>query len=219
VGSDHLVNGAVTGAKLANLSVGSGHLVDGTVTGAKLANLSVGSGHLVDGTVTGAKLANLSVGGDHLVNGAVTGAKLANLSVGSGHLTVGAVTGATLANGSILFEHFNIDVELSGSLVLMPGGKEVISYTETDPGWQNRPSFWWVSLVPTTENADVEWFGQVTCKRVMSTLGYTYNVWLKSGSAVSTTVKYLIVRVSTLIGAVRIVKFPLGGDEPRRPTS
>ena len=111
IGTDDLVDEAVTNPKLDAGAVGPGKLADGAVTETKLeaaavttdaiADGAVTEQKLADGSVTGDKLAEDALGDDIVPDGSVTSDKLAEGAVETPSLADGAVTGRKVAEDSL----------------------------------------------------------------------------------------------------------------------
>jgi len=71
--SERILAGAVVSPK----SIGTEHLVDGSVTAAKLSNASVGNSTIADNAITAVKIADGAVGTAKLATGTVTADKIA----------------------------------------------------------------------------------------------------------------------------------------------
>ena len=102
---------AITLANMANASVGSNELIDGAVTNTKLGAGSVtaskiqagavGTTEIAVGGVTASNLATNSVGADEIVNDSITATEIAANAVGSLELATDAVTNVKVANDAI----------------------------------------------------------------------------------------------------------------------
>ena len=126
VTSDHIVDGTIVEADLANSAVTSNKIADDAVTGAEIAFNSISSQHIINdqvgqnqlapnsvqttkianGAVTTAKLADGAVGTDQLKNLNVTTAKIADDAVTTNKLADDAVTGAKIADNTINGGHY-----------------------------------------------------------------------------------------------------------------
>ncbi len=107
VGSFEVANNSLTGADIldgsitsADLAAGVG-LADGSVTTAKLADNAVTSQKIADNVVTASDLADNAVATNEIVNGAVTMPKLADLAVTNAKLADDSVTAAKVLNGTL----------------------------------------------------------------------------------------------------------------------
>lgn len=94
IGTEHLVDTAVTEDKLADLAVTLG----------KIAANAVGSSQLVDLAVIEGKIANSAVTSSALAAGSVVAGKIAALAVEAGSIAANAVTANEIAAGSISTE-------------------------------------------------------------------------------------------------------------------
>ena len=111
-GSDGILDGAVTGPKIAALAVGASHIADAAVSSAKIAAGAGGSAALAaaavttskiaDGNVTAGKLADAVVSTAKLAAKAVTSAKIADGAVGTAQLAASAVDSSKIKDGSIV---------------------------------------------------------------------------------------------------------------------
>ena len=101
IGTNQIVNNAVTAAKIANGSIGNAKLTNNSVNAAKIADGSVGNTKLANGAVNAAKIADGSVGNAKLANGAVNASKIANGNVDNVKLANGAVNAVKIADGSV----------------------------------------------------------------------------------------------------------------------
>ena len=90
-----LADGAVTASKLAPNSVGGTNIADGSITTAKLA----------DGSVSSTRLANGAVNSQHIAAGAIGSLQIAPNSVSSGKIVDGSIIGADIAPGVINSNH------------------------------------------------------------------------------------------------------------------
>lgn len=118
IDTEHLVDAAITTAKigpqavdtvnLAALAVQAAQLADSAVTATKIANLAVGSGaiqaaaigtaHIANAAITSALIGDLEVVTAKIDDLAVNSGKIANLAVGTGKIADLAVTTAKIAN-------------------------------------------------------------------------------------------------------------------------
>lgn len=115
IDTEHLVNAAITTAKLADLSVDVDKLADlaveaaklanGAVVNSKLADLAVDVNKLADAAVDTTKLANLAVDASKLANQAVTSTKIANLAVGAAAIANAAIGSVHIGSGIIQAAH------------------------------------------------------------------------------------------------------------------
>jgi hypothetical protein len=102
-----ILNGSITGAKLATPAVGTGNLADGSVTSTKLA----------DNSVTTNAITNLNVTGNKIADGTITRAKLnsdVNIPIvyhrnANGSLPSSTVNGSSLYDGYTIDYGFNVD--------------------------------------------------------------------------------------------------------------
>ena len=101
IGTDELVDGAVTNPKLDAGAVGAGKLADGAVTATKLEAAAVTTDAIADGAVTEQKLAEASVTTGSLADGSVTGGKLEDGSVTGDKLAEGALGDDIVPDGSV----------------------------------------------------------------------------------------------------------------------
>ncbi len=110
VDTQHIVDGAVTGSKIASDTVTTFDVENQSLTGTDIQNASIqavdlaeniGQGLVADGSITSAKLADLAVITAKLADGSVTTPKLADLAVTTPKLGNDAVTGAKVANGAL----------------------------------------------------------------------------------------------------------------------
>ena len=97
----NIVNGAVTGEKLATDSVTGDKIAAGAVGNSELASESVTGDKIAAGAVGNSELANLSVTTAKLANNDVTSEKLAPGAVGTMAIDTGAVTSAKLADEAV----------------------------------------------------------------------------------------------------------------------
>lgn len=91
VGTEKLINAAVTTAKIA----------DGAVTNAKLAATAVSTSKIEDGAVTAVKLASSAVTNSKIADGAVNTLKLEDAAVSANKLASEAVTTAKIQSGAV----------------------------------------------------------------------------------------------------------------------
>jgi hypothetical protein len=111
IGTDSIINGAVTGPKIAAGAIQASNIASGTITGdrigtdaIKLENLdisSVGARQLRAGAVSSAALTNSAVLETNIADLNVTSNKLALANVYGKHLAAGTVTGDKLAPASV----------------------------------------------------------------------------------------------------------------------
>ena len=111
LGTEQLVDDAVTQAKIGPGAVGTTELAANAVTTAKIASQtilgsrmgsnSVGSRVIADGAVTAGKIGNLAVVEGKIGDGAVTSAKIGNGAVTEGKLGALAVTAAKISGGAV----------------------------------------------------------------------------------------------------------------------
>lgn len=101
INTANIVNGAVTGEKLATDSVTGDKIAAGAVGNSELASESVTGDKIAAGAVGTSELANLSVTTAKLANGDVTHEKLAPGAVGTMAIATGAVTSAKLADEAV----------------------------------------------------------------------------------------------------------------------
>lgn len=101
INTANIVNGAVTGEKLATDSVTGDKIAAGAVGNSELASESVTGDKIAAGAVGTSELANLSVTTAKLANNDVTSEKLAPGAVGTMAIDTGAVTSAKLADEAV----------------------------------------------------------------------------------------------------------------------
>jgi len=99
--------GAVTGAKIAALTIAAGNIAAGAVETAKIAALAVEAGNiaglaittekLAALAVTGAKVAALTIEAGNIAAATITGAKIAALTIEAANIAAGTITGAKIA--------------------------------------------------------------------------------------------------------------------------
>lgn len=112
IDTTHLVDAAITTAKIANLAVDTeklaalavdaAKLATGAVTTGKLADLAVDAAKLANSAVTSTKIANLAVGTAAIQDAAINSAKIANAAVGTAAIANAAVGTAQIANAAII---------------------------------------------------------------------------------------------------------------------
>jgi hypothetical protein len=128
---------AVTGAKIADNAIDSEHYTDGSidtvhlandaVTGAKIAALTVATGNIANLGVTSGKLADGAVGTAKIAADAVTSAKIADGQVDTEHLATDAVTSAKIADNSVDIARLNV-TDGSNGQVLSTNGSGTLSF-------------------------------------------------------------------------------------------
>jgi len=133
---------AVTGAKIADNAIDSEHYTDGSidtvhladdaVTGAKIAALTVATGNIAADAVTSAKIADGAVGTAKLAADAVTSAKIADGQVDTEHLATDAVTAAKIADNSIDVARLNVTDGSNGQFLRTDGSGNLSFATPAD---------------------------------------------------------------------------------------
>jgi hypothetical protein len=133
---------AVTGAKIADNAIDSEHYTDGSidtvhladdaVTGAKIAALTVATGNIAADAVTSAKIADGAVGTAKLAADAVTSAKIADGQVDTEHLATDAVTAAKIADNSVDIARLNVTDGSNGQFLRTNGSGTLSFATPTD---------------------------------------------------------------------------------------
>ena len=98
---EHVTDGAVTTAKIANNAVTTVKILDANVTTAKILDANVTTAKILDANVTTAKIADDAVTAAKLANDSVTAAKLAGDVAGTG-LELAAVTGSLSINATVV---------------------------------------------------------------------------------------------------------------------
>jgi hypothetical protein len=133
---------AVTGAKIADNAIDSEHYTDGSidtvhlandaVTGAKIAALTVATGNIANLGVTSGKLADGAVGTAKIAADAVTSAKIADGQVDTEHLATDAVTAAKIADNSVDIARLNVTDGSNGQFLRTDGSGTLSFATPTD---------------------------------------------------------------------------------------
>lgn len=141
VGTVELKDGAVTEAKLANLSVTTAKLADLAVTATKLANeavieakiapLAVTSGKLADLAVITGKIADLAVTAAKIASGAVTEPKIADLAVTTAKIADTAVTLAKVTDDVRVHHILGDNTEVTETAITYTDKKRFNFYKHT----------------------------------------------------------------------------------------
>ncbi|NEI70949.1 hypothetical protein GR212_15300 [Rhizobium lusitanum] len=96
-----IVDGTITGTKIAATTITAGNIAAGTLTAAQIAASAITATQLAAGAVTTAKLAAGAVTANELAASAVTAGKIAANAVTSGTIAANAVTAGTIAAGAV----------------------------------------------------------------------------------------------------------------------
>lgn len=104
IGTDSILDGAVTTAKLANGAVTTNKIADESITSVKIIEKGVTTLCLDDNAVTVDKLANNAVTSDKIYHSAVTTDKIADNAVATSHIQGLAVTTSKIANGAVTID-------------------------------------------------------------------------------------------------------------------
>lgn len=91
IGTENIIDGAVTTEKIANSAVTTEKIADLAVVNAKLGNGSVNINKIANGAVTSVKIANGAVVTDKIANSAVTQVKLADKSAYETKVKIGFI--------------------------------------------------------------------------------------------------------------------------------
>lgn len=100
-------------------------IIDGTITGGKLAIGAVTGNKIAAATITGANLSAGSVGNTNIVDGSVTGAKIAAATITNANLSTGSVSSANIVDGTI------VDADVNASAAI---GSTKLSFTAQGSG-------------------------------------------------------------------------------------
>lgn len=133
---------AVTSAKIADNAIDSEHYVDGSidtahladdaVTGDKIAALTVATGNIAASAVTSAKINDGAVGTAKLATDAVTTAKIADAQITTALIATDAVTAAKIADNSVDIARLNVTDGSAGQFLKTDGSGNLSFATHSD---------------------------------------------------------------------------------------
>ena len=92
VGTENIIDGAVTAEKIASSAVTTEKIADNSITTAKVNNGAITTDKIADGSVSNAKIINGAVNTDKIADNAVTQAKLADKAAYETKVKLGFVT-------------------------------------------------------------------------------------------------------------------------------
>ncbi len=96
-----IADSAVTGLKIAPLTVGNGRIANDAITSIKIADDSVRSVDILDGSITAADLGSGSVGSDEIATDAVGATEIADNSIDTGEIVDNSLFANDLASASV----------------------------------------------------------------------------------------------------------------------
>ena len=134
LGTEQMVDDAVTRAKIGAAAVGATELGSNSVTTVKIDGSAVTEAKIDDGAVTTGKIGSLAVQEGKIADGAVTQAKIGNGAVTEGKLGALAVTAAKIAGGAVTLAKAGADLV---ARLLPTGGTtgQVVTKTATGQEW------------------------------------------------------------------------------------
>lgn len=96
-----IMDGTITGVKLATASVDTAYIADAAITTAKIKDANISTAKIADLAVTGAKIANATIQSANIQDATITGAKIASATIAGANIANATIDTAQIKNGAI----------------------------------------------------------------------------------------------------------------------
>jgi len=96
-----IVNGTITGTKIAATTVAANNIVAGTITTTQIAATTIVAGNIVSGTITGTQIAATTIAAGNIVAGTITTTQIAATTIVAGNIAASTITATQIAATTI----------------------------------------------------------------------------------------------------------------------